>query len=89
MAGAVGKVYQEYARPAGRLTVLESSAPGQEDASRARQLRDAVRVATNRMEALSSPGPHDEWALDLDDVHALLVAALGPAPVDDPGATTR
>ena len=68
-----------------RLTVLESSAPGQEDASRARQLRDAVRVATNRMEAMSSPGPHDEWALDLDDVQALLVAALGPVPVDEPG----
>ncbi len=67
-----------------RLTVLESSAPGQEDAARARQLRDAVRVATNRMEALSSPGPHDEWALDLDDVQALLVAALGPVPVDEP-----
>ena len=61
-----------------QLTVLESSAPSQEDAARARQLRDAVRLASNKMETLSGPGAHDEWALDLDEVETLLVAALGP-----------
>ena len=34
------------------------------------------------METLSGPGSHDEWALDLDDVEALLVAVLGPTSVD-------
>ena len=68
-----------------QLTVLESSA-GPEDAARARQLRDAVRSASEKMETLSGPGRHDEWALDLDDVAALLVAALGPTSVDSPGA---
>jgi len=69
-----------------QLTVLESSAPGPEDAARARRLRDAVRSASERMETLSGPGRHDEWTLDLDDVAALLVAALGPTSVDSPGA---
>ena len=71
-----------------QLTVLESSAPSQEDASRARQLRDAVRLASNKMETLSGPGAHDEWALDLDEVETLLVAALGPTSVDDPDQVT-
>ena len=66
--------------------MLESSARNQEDAARARQLRDAARSATGKMEVLSGPGRHDEWALDLDDVGALLVAALGPTRVDSPGA---
>jgi hypothetical protein len=70
-----------------QLTILESSARQQEDAARARQLRDAVRSATAKMEALSRPGRRDEWALDLDDVAALLVAALGPTRVHSPGAT--
>ena len=69
-----------------QLTVLESSARNQEDAARARQLRDAVRSATGTMEALSGPGRHDEWALDLDDVAALLVAVLGSMRVASPGA---
>ena len=69
-----------------QLTVLESSARKQEDAARARQLRDAARSATGKMEVLSGPGRHDEWALDLDDVGALLVAALGPTRVYSPGA---
>jgi hypothetical protein len=69
------------------LTVLESSAPGQEDAARARRLRDAVRSARQKMEALSGPGGHDEWTLDLDDVEALLVAALGPTPEHLTGRT--
>jgi hypothetical protein len=69
-----------------QLTELESSARTQEDAARARQLRDAVRSAREKTETLSGPGRHDEWALDLDDVGALLVAALGPTPVPSPGA---
>ncbi len=69
-----------------QLTVLESSAHTPEDAARARQLRDAVRSARQKMETLSGPGRHDEWALDLDDVAALLVAALGPTPVDNADA---
>ena len=67
-----------------QLTVLESSARTPEDAARARRLRDAVRSAREKLEALSGPGGHDEWALDLDDVAALLTAALGPTPVDNP-----
>jgi len=39
------------------------------------------------MEALSRPGRRNEWAVDLDDVAALLVAALGPTRVHSPGAT--
>ncbi len=62
------------------LTVLSSSAPGREDAARALQLRDAVRSASGKLESLAGPGAHDEWALDLNDVEAVLVAALGPTP---------
>jgi hypothetical protein len=65
-----------------QLTVLEASARSQEDAARARQLRNAVRSAREKLETLSGPGRHDEWALDLDEVAALLVAALGPTSVD-------
>ncbi|WP_165372534.1 hypothetical protein [Nocardioides iriomotensis] len=63
-----------------RLTVLASSAPGEDEAGQALRLRDAVRAASERLERLAGPGRHDEWALDLDDVEALLTAALGPAP---------
>ncbi len=69
-----------------QLTVLESSARTQEDAASARQLRDAVRSGREKLETLSGPGVHDEWALDLDDVAGLLLTVLGPAPVDDPRA---
>jgi hypothetical protein len=61
------------------LTVLMSSARSQEDAAQAGQLRDAVLLATERMQTLSAPGSHDEWVLDLDDVAAGLVAVLGPS----------
>jgi hypothetical protein len=69
-----------------QLTVLESAARNPEDAAQARQLRDGVRTATGKMEALSGPGRRDEWALDLDDVGALLVTVLGPTRADSPGA---
>jgi hypothetical protein len=69
-----------------QLTVLESSSRNPEDAARARQLRDAVRSAREKMETLSGPGTHDEWALDLDDAAAPLVAVLGPASAGSPSA---
>ncbi|WP_406829872.1 hypothetical protein ABEG17_12790 [Pedococcus sp. KACC 23699] len=65
-----------------QLTVLSSSAANQEDAARAQQLRDATRAASHRLEALAGPGSHDQWALDLDGVEAILVAALGPSTPD-------
>jgi len=70
-----------------QLTVLESSARSQEDAASARQLRDAVRSAREKVETLSGPGTHDEWALDLDDAQALLVTVLGPMPTDGASAS--
>lgn len=69
-----------------QLTVLESSARSQEDAAQARQLRDAVRSAREKMETLSGPGTHDEWVLDLDDASAPLVAVLGPTSAGSPSA---
>jgi hypothetical protein len=52
----------------------------------ARQLRDAVRSAREKMETLSGPGRHDEWALDLDDVEDQLVTVLGPTSADSANA---
>jgi hypothetical protein len=69
-----------------QLTVLSSSAPHEEDGARALQLRDAVRSARARIEGLSRRGAYGTWALDLDDVEALLVTALGPASADNPSA---
>jgi hypothetical protein len=69
-----------------RLTVLESSASQDEDRIRARGLRDAVRLARGRMEELATPGPHDSWALDLDDTIANLETAFGPTPPAQPAA---
>ena len=64
-------------RPAeDQLTVLSSSAPSDEDAARALQLRDAVRSARGRLESVSGRGGHEEWALDFDDVEALRWPAL-------------
>ncbi|NUR08514.1 MAG: hypothetical protein HOQ45_16095 [Nocardioidaceae bacterium] len=61
-----------------RLTVLGSAAPTEPDSRRAMQLRDGVRGARDRMEALVRPGPHDDWASVLDEVRAVLEAALEP-----------
>jgi hypothetical protein len=68
-----------------RLTVLESTAPDDAGRERARSLRDATRLARERMEQLVAPGPHDTWALDLDAIMADLDAALGPARPAPPG----
>ena len=62
-----------------QLTGLEATAPSDTDRERTRTLRDTVRVARSRVQALAAPGPHPEWALDIDDVIASLEAALGPA----------
>ena len=63
-----------------RLTVLESTAPDDIGRERARALRDAVRRADAGMAQLTGPGPHDEWALDLDAIIDDLEHALRPAP---------
>jgi hypothetical protein len=66
-----------------RLTVLESTAPDDVGRERARSLRDAVRRADAGMAQLTGPGPHDEWALDLDAIIDDLEHALRPAPGSD------
>ncbi len=66
-----------------RLTVLESTAPDDLGRERARALRDAVRRADAGMGQLTGPGPHDEWALDLDAIIDDLEHALRPAPGTD------
>lgn len=67
-----------------RLTILESSAPSEAEGSRARALRDAVRLAAQRLDALAVVAAHDTWVLELDAVAADLEAALGiPRPPPD------
>ena len=61
-----------------RLTALEDTAPTDEDRTRARTLRDAVRLARQRLDSLTLVAPHDSWALDLDEMVADLEVALGP-----------
>jgi len=68
-----------------QLTVLESSAPDEQETDRARLLRDAVRSATLRMDQLTGRGGRDVWARGLDDVSDLLELALGP-PADSTSA---
>ena len=60
-----------------RLTVLQSTAT-EAGAARARSLRDAVRTSRARVDGLTAAGPHDTWALDLDDEIARLESALAP-----------
>ena len=60
-----------------RLTILESSAPSEAEGSRARALRDDVRLAAQRLDALAVVAAHDTWVLELDAVAADLEAALG------------
>ena len=61
-----------------RLTALEDSAPTDADRAHARTLRDAVRLARQRLDSLALVAPHDTWAADLDEVIADLQVALGP-----------
>ena len=70
-----------------RLTVLESSAPGDADRERATVLRDAVRAARSRVEQALSPGATEPVPPVLDAVVADLEQALrvpgshgGPGP---------
>ena len=70
-----------------RLTVLESSAPGDADRERATVLRDAVRAARSRVEQALSPGATEPVPPVLDAVAADLEQALrvpgsdgGPGP---------
>lgn len=67
-----------------RLAVLEASAPNQTGRDRTRVLLDASRQARAAMQALTGPGPHDTWMLDLDTVmddleHALAGRGAGPS----------
>ena len=67
-----------------RLTALEDSAPTDADRTRARTLRDVVRLARHRLDSLALGAPHVTWAADLDEVIADLDVALGPpAPPPD------
>jgi hypothetical protein len=64
------------------LTVLGSSAPTESESHRAMELRAAVRLARDRLDALARAEDRPEWALDLDDVKAGLDTVLQPAPSD-------
>lgn len=63
-----------------RLTALESAAYDDDGREHARAVRDASRLARQRMRELVAPGPRATWARDLDEVTADLEAALGPSP---------
>ena len=63
-----------------RLTVLESSAPRDEDGAAARALRDAVRASRDQMRALLANGDSSAISPDLDEIAARLEAALAPPP---------
>src|SRR4051794_18189173 len=58
------------------LTVLESSAKSEEDGASARVLRDAVRTAHARVDALITGGDRNASASELDDVVTVLESAL-------------
>ena len=81
MAGGWQVARPRIASAEDQLTVLESSAPGDQETERARLLRDAVRSARQDLDQLPGPGVRDAWARELDDVSDLLELALGP-PVD-------
>ncbi len=59
-----------------RLTVLESTAPDDAGREQAQSLRVASRQARARMQQVTTPGPHDTWALDLDAIIADLEGVL-------------
>ncbi|TCC57721.1 hypothetical protein E0H73_30660 [Kribbella pittospori] len=61
-----------------RLTVLQDSAPDDSDRARATTLRDAVRSARLRMEALRDSSTAETLSQDLDAAAADLESALTP-----------
>ncbi|MFG1625292.1 hypothetical protein [Kribbella sp. NPDC049227] len=66
-----------------RLTVLEASAPDESAQARAATLRDAVRSARVRMEALRESSTAETMPQDLDAIAVDLEAALTPpVPVE-------
>ena len=67
-----------------QLTALEASAPTEDDGTRARAVRDAVRTARAQVDAIAAGGAQDTWARDVDEAIAVLEAAL--APVAQPHA---
>ncbi len=60
------------------LTALEATAPGDSDRARARAVRDAVRAARVRVEALVVPGSAESTSAVLDGVINDLELALRP-----------
>ena len=68
-----------------RLTGLESSAPDDTQASRPRQLRDAVRAARSGVERLIAAGDMGSSAAQLGSIAAQLAASLPPI---GPGGAT-
>ena len=61
------------------LTALDATAPDDADRARARALRDAVRAARVRVEALVVPGSVESTSAVLDGVINDLELALRPA----------
>jgi hypothetical protein len=61
-----------------RLTALETSAPGEQRAIKARTLRDAVREARRRVDELLASGLPNELAAGLPAVVSGLEAAITP-----------
>ncbi len=66
------------------LTVLESSAGNTDDAGAAASDRDVVRTTRATVDSLTAGGPHDTWALDLDDAIARIESTLAPTPPPPP-----
>ena len=86
MAGGWAVSQKRVAAAEDELTVLESTAPDEAGAARARSLRDALRNARSRMQRLAAPGQHDTWALDLDTLMIELEGTFRPAAPPAPPA---
>jgi hypothetical protein len=69
-----------------QLSHLVATAPGDEERTRATALRDAVRSARDRVTAVVDAGETSQWALDLDDAQAPLLAVLVPPASAAPSA---
>jgi hypothetical protein len=62
-----------------RLSQVAATAPGEEERGRAGALQQAVRTARDRVVAVVDAGDASaQWALDLDDAQAPLLAVLVP-----------
>lgn len=69
-----------------RLSELITTAPGDERRARASALQEAVRTARDRVVAVAGAGEAAaQWALDLDEAQAPLLAVLVPPPTSGDG----